>query len=126
MSESTPKAFGVGPTGKTPVPRLDSCVSRGQTWLSVFLREFHGQIDRRNHAVGARDAFTRDIERGAVIGAGARKRKAEGNVYAGMEGMQFQRNQTLVVIHAEGSVPFLVSEVEEERVRGMGAGEMRR
>src|SRR6185312_14487193 len=64
----------------------------GQTWLSLLLRELRGQIDRSDHTVWARDAFAGDIEGGAVIGTGARKRQAEGDVYAGMKGVQFQRN----------------------------------
>src|SRR5438128_2476199 len=100
-------------------------VFRGQKCLTLFLSELRGQIDRRDHAVGARDAFARNIERGAMIGTGARKGQAEGNVYTGMEGVQLQRDQTLIVIHAKGGVPFLVSEMKEERVRGDGTFEDR-
>src|SRR4029077_15884438 len=59
----------------------------GQTWLSLLLREFRGQIDRSDHTVWARDAFAGDIEGGAMIGTGARKRQAEGDVHAGMKGV---------------------------------------
>ena len=48
-------------------------VFRGQAWLSLFLRQLRGQIDCSDHAIGARDTFAGDIERGAVIGAGAWK-----------------------------------------------------
>src|SRR5437764_6565868 len=101
------------------------CVFRGQTWLTLFPRQLCRQIDRRNHTVGASDAFARDVEGGAMIGAGSGKGQAESNVYAGMEGMQFQRDQTLIVVHANCGVPFLVSEMEEERVRRDGAGKTR-
>src|SRR6266487_1930904 len=99
----------------------DFRVFRGQTWLGLFLREFSGQLDRRNHTVGPRDAFARDIERGAMIGAGARKGQAEGHVHTAVKGMKFKRDQTLIVIHAKGGVPFPVSKMEKKCVRGDGA-----
>jgi hypothetical protein len=105
----------VGPTARMAVLRLGWCVL-WQLGLDFFLRELRGQVDRGDHTVWARDAFAGDIERGAVIGTGARKRQAEGDVHAGMKGVQLQRNQTLVVIQTESSVPFLVSEMEEERI----------
>src|SRR5438067_2530804 len=117
-----------GPTARMGVLQYFRvvCVLRGQTWLSLFLRELRGQVDRRNHAVGACDAVAGDIEGSAVIGAGAGKGQAESNVHAGMEGVQLQRDQTLIVVKAESSVPFLVSEMEKERVGGVGAGKSKR
>src|SRR5438128_11066116 len=38
----------------------------GKHDLSFFLRQLHGQIDRGDHAIGARDTFACDIECGAV------------------------------------------------------------
>ena len=100
-------------------------VFRGQMRLDLFLRELRGQIDCRNHTVGPRDAFSRNIERGSVIGTGAGKGQTEGDVHAGMKGVQLQWNQTLIVIHAESGVPFPVSEMEEESVGRNGPFETR-
>ena len=88
--------------------------------LSLLLRELRGQIDRSDHTVWVRDAFAGDIKGGAVIGTGARKRQAEGDVHTGMKGVQLQRNQALIVIQTESGVPFLVSEMEEESIRRDG------
>jgi hypothetical protein len=38
------------------------------------MRQFNGQIDRRDHAVGARDTFAGDFKRSSMIGARAWKR----------------------------------------------------
>ena len=79
-------------SGLAKQPRLLRPVSvplfRGQTCLSLLSRELCRQIDRGDHTVWARDAFAGDIERGAVIGTGARKRQAEGDVHPGMKGVQ--------------------------------------
>ena len=50
---------------------------------SVFrFRERRREIDRGNHAIGIGNALAGDIEGGAVIGTGARKRQAESDVHA--------------------------------------------
>src|SRR5207249_3832146 len=88
---------------------------------SVFrFREFGRETNRGNHAIRTGNAFAGDVEGGAVIGTGARKRQAEGDVHAGMKGVQLQRNQALIVIQTESGVPFLVSEMEEESIRRDG------
>src|SRR6266850_1081620 len=99
--------------------RLGSCVSWA-TWLSLLLRELRGQFDRGDHTVWACDGFAGDIEGGAVIGTGARKRQAEGDVHAGMKVVKLQRNQALIVIQTERGVQFLVNEMEEESIRRDG------
>ena len=116
---STARAFGLAPERRWLCYDLVR-VFPGQTWLSLLLRELRGQIDRSDHTVWARDAFAGDIEGGAVIGTGARERQAEGDVHAGMKGVQLQWNQTLIVIQTESGVPFLVSEMEEESIRRDG------
>src|SRR5205823_8605873 len=110
----------LAPAARMAVLRF-SCVL--QTWLGLFLREFPSQLDRRNHTVGPRDAFARYIERGAMIGAGARKGQAESHVHTAVKGVKFKRDQTLIVIHAKGGVPFPVSKMEKKCVRGDGAFE---
>src|SRR5207248_10300342 len=113
-----------GACGGDPEPRW-LCyglggVFRGQTRLSLVVGELRRQIDRSEHTGWARDAFAGDIEGGAVIGTGARERQAEGDVGAGMKGVQLQRNQALIMIQTESGVPFLVNEMEEESIRRDG------
>ena len=62
------------------------------------------EIDCCDHAIGARDAFAGDLERGAVIGAGARKRETKRYVHTAVKRVDLQRYQTLIVIHAENSI----------------------
>src|SRR6476469_10805266 len=63
--------------------------------------EFHREIDRGNHAVGPREVFPCDLESGAVIGARSGKGKPEGDVHAFVKRVEFQRDESLIVIHAE-------------------------
>src|SRR5205085_1777874 len=70
--------------------------------------ELDCEIDRGDHAVGAGDSFAGDFECGAVIGTGARKRQTERYVHAVVECVQLQRDQTLVVIHAEYGIELTV------------------
>ena len=95
----------------------------GRDQLLALLREFRGEVNCRDHAVGPRRALARDVEGSSMIGAGPRKRQAECHVHSGMKGVQLQWNQTLIVIHAESGVPFPVSEMKEECVGRDGAVE---
>ena len=75
-------------------------------------------------AVGAGDAAAGDVERGAVVGAGAGEREAEGDVHAGVEGVELEGDETLVVIHAEDAVEVAFDGAEEDGVGREGAGEV--
>ena len=89
-------------------------------------REFHGEIDRRDHAVGSCDSFSGNFKRGAVIGTGARTRQTERHVHAVVKCVQLKRNQSLIVIHAKHRVEFAFNRPVENRVGGVWAGENRR
>ena len=78
----------------------------GVHFLVMPFRQFHGEPDRGDHAVGPRDALAGDRKSGAVIRAGARERQAKSDVHAFMESVQFQRDQSLIVIHAKHAVEF--------------------
>ena len=82
-----------------------------------FGRKFSRHIDGGDHTVGPRDSFAGDGKGRAVVGAGPRKWQAKGHVHAAMKGVQFQRDQSLIVIHAEGGIPLLVGKVMEQCVR---------
>ena len=84
--------------------------------------ELGGEINGGDHAVRSSPAFTGDIECRSVIGACPRKRQTQGDVNAIVESLEFERNQALVVIHAEDSVKFTLSSAEKDGVRRMRAG----
>src|SRR6266404_5571891 len=84
----------------------------------LFLHQFNRQIDRGNHAIGFRDSFPRDFKRGAVIGTGAGERQAERRVHAVMKRVQFERDQSLIVIHAKHGVEFAFDRAVENGVGG--------
>ena len=58
-----------------------------------------------------------------MIGAGARKGETERDIHAFMEGVQLERDQSLIVIHAEHGVEFALDRAMENRVGREGAGE---
>ena len=78
---------------------------------------------RRDHAIGARDPFARDFKGRAVIGARAWKWQSERHVHTVVECVKFQRDQTLVVIHAKNRVEFTFGRAMKNRVGRMRAGE---
>ena len=71
------------------------------------MRKFNGEPDCSNHAVMVRDSLAGNPKRRAVIGTGARKGQTEGHIHAAVESVQFQWDQTLVVIHAENGIEFI-------------------
>ena len=83
-------------------------------------RQLHREINRGDHAVGTRDSFAGNFKRGAVIGTGARKRKAERHVHAVVKCVKLQRDQSLIVIHAEHRVEFTFNRAMENCVGGNG------
>ena len=90
-----------------------------------FPRQFHGEIDRGDHALRARDIFSSDFEGGAVVGTSARKGKTERDIHPFVKRMQLQRDKPLVVIHAEDAVPVAIRRVTENRVGRKRAGQIR-
>ena len=83
--------------------------------------QLHGEINRGDHAVGTGDSFAGNFKRSAVIGTGARKRKTECHIHALVKGMKFQRDQTLVVIHAEYRIEFAFNSTMKDGVGRVGA-----
>ena len=80
-------------------------------------------MDRSNHTICPRDSFSRNFKCSAVIWTGARKWKAQRHVYAFVKCMQFQRDQSLIVVHAKNRVEFAFDRPMENCVRGMRPGE---
>ena len=80
------------------------------------MRKFHRESNRGDHAVGPRDSLAGDGESGAVIGAGAREGEAESDVHSFMESVEFQRDQSLIVIHAKHGIEFSLDGVMENSV----------
>lgn len=66
-------------------------------------------------------ALPRDVERSAVIGRGADERQAQGDIDALVELQRFQRDQGLVVIHAQGRIIARACPRREQRVARDGA-----
>src|SRR5213076_2987736 len=106
-------------SSKTITSCLDDLFSRA----SSRPRHFHREIDRGDHAVRPRNVFAGDVEGGSVIGACARERKTERYVYAFVKGVQLQRNQSLVVIHAKHGVPGAICSVIKNSVGGKRTGD---
>src|SRR5262245_24471833 len=68
--------------------------------------QVNGKIDRGYHAVGPGDSFAGNFKCSAVIGTGARKRKTERHIHTLVKGVKFQRDQTLIVIHAKYRIEY--------------------
>ncbi|KAF5408223.1 MAG: hypothetical protein Udaeo2_15990 [Candidatus Udaeobacter sp.] len=56
-----------------------------------------------------------------MIGTGARKRKTERHIYALVKGVKFQRDQPLIVIHAEYRIEFIFNRTVKDGVGRVGA-----
>src|SRR5436190_21353985 len=101
-------------SSKTITSCLDDLFSRA----SSRLRHFHREVHRGYHAVRPRNVFAGDVEGRSVIGACPREGKTESYVYAFVKGVQLQRNQSLVVIHAKHGVPGAICSVIKNGVGG--------
>ena len=66
-----------------------------------------GEFGGGDHAVGRGYVFAGHVKGGAVVGAGADEREPEGDVHASVEGVELERDEALVVIHANDAVPFM-------------------
>ena len=56
--------------------------------------------------MGLGNALAGDRESSAMIRAGARERESKSDIHSFMECVQFQRDQSLIVIHAKDPVEF--------------------
>ena len=83
----------------------------------MTFRQFHREVDRGDHAVGARDPFSGNFKRSAVIGAGPREGETQRHVHTFVKGMQLQWDQTLIVIHAKHRVEFAFNHAMKNCVR---------
>src|SRR5579859_4671673 len=72
--------------------------------MGAALRHLGRQLQRRDQTVGARLAGAGQTEGGAVIGRGADEGQAEGDIDPAMKIERLDRDQHLVVIHAERHV----------------------
>ena len=99
---------------------------RRQTWRQAAARWracaiSPASLQRGDQAGGIGLAGAGDVERGAVIGRGADEGQAEGDVDAAVEIDGLERDQRLVVIHAQRRVVTLARLGMEQRVGGEGA-----
>src|SRR5205809_7199948 len=95
---------------------------RARRFVTV-LSQLHSEIDRRDHAVRTCNSFAGNFKRGAVIGTGARKRKPKRRVHTLVKGVEFQRNQSLIVIHAKYRIEFAFDRTMKNCVGRVGACE---
>ena len=84
--------------------------------------QLDGQFDRAGHAARVGGVLARDVERRAVVGAGADDGQAHRHVHSPIASEELDRNQALVVVHGDDEVVLAASGVEEEGVGGEGAG----
>src|SRR5207248_8854041 len=102
-------------------PRSNRC-RRSQSATTV-LRKIHGEIDRCDHTVGTGNSLAGNFKCGAVIGTGSRKRKAKRYVHTLVKGVKFQRDQSLIVIHAEYRIELIFNHMVKDGVGGVVTGE---
>ena len=86
--------------------------------------KFGSEADGGFHAVGTGNATTGDVKGCAVVGTRADEWKAERNIHPLVEGMELERDEALVVIHAKDSVEFAFDSAVENGVRGKWALEI--
>src|SRR6185312_7542565 len=84
-------------------------------------RHLAGELEGGDQAGRVGAAGAGDVEGGAVIGRGADEGEAERDVDAAVEIDRLDRDERLVVIHAEHGVVALARRRMEQRVGGKGA-----
>ena len=67
-----------------------------------------------------------DLKGGAVIGAGARVGEPEGDVHPFIEGEELERDQSLIVVHADDAVELALRGADERRYRARKGPRRRR
>ena len=93
------------------------CMLRRRPLLALVRRgEPRRELQRGDQARRIGLAGAGDIERGAVIGRGAHERQAERDVDAVVEGQRLDRDQRLVVVHAERGVVGLARRLVEHGI----------
>ena len=83
----------------------------------VIFCQLHRQPDRCDHAFRVRDSLARNFESGSVIRTGAREWQAKRDVHPFVKSVQFQRDQSLVVIHTKDRPEFSFDRAVEYRIR---------
>jgi hypothetical protein len=116
-------AFPRDPTFHTHPKTLPRLGNESRSILSAG-GQFTGQADGVNHGGWIRLMFPGDAKSRAVIGAGARDGEAEGDVDGGVKIEEFQRNQTLIVIHRDDRVEIAQRRVAENRVGDSRTGKL--
>src|SRR5581483_10569925 len=86
--------------------------------------ELLGQANGGLHAGGIGDALAGDVVGGAVVGRGPNEGKTERPIYARFEADHFKRGEPLVVIHGDDDFVIPFEDIVEERVGGVGAGDI--
>src|SRR5690606_33133512 len=87
-------------------------------------RHLPRHAERRDQARRIGDALSGDIIGGAVIGRGADEIKAERDIDAAVKINGFQRDQRLIMIHAEDGVILRPRRRMKQAVCGEGAGDL--
>ena len=90
--------------------------------LGLFTRKSYGKFDCLEQTVRVGNAFSCDIQGGAVVDGGADDRESERDVDGIVKSQSFQRDMTLIMVHADYAVEFLASLRKECRIRRKGAG----
>ena len=78
---------------------------------------------RRSIGVRAGLAPTGNFKCSAVVRAGPRERQSQRDVHAGIERVKLQRDQSLIVIHAEHAVEFAADRSMKNGIGRNGTGE---
>lgn len=86
---------------------------------------FCGELEGTGHARRVGDTLAGDVEGGAVVGADAQPRQADGDVHGGVEIEEFQRNEGLVVVGGQHGVVEVFRRVPVDAVGHAGAGKAR-
>ena len=71
-------------------------------------RHVRRKVERADQAYLGRHTLSRDVERCAVVNRRSYDGQAQSNIHAALEIKQLQRHVTLVVVHADDGVKFLL------------------
>ncbi len=79
-----------------------------------------GQLNRGDQAAWIGDALSGDVEGGAMVGRGAHDRQAKGHVLSAVHIPRLERDQRLIVIHADRDIVARSGRGDEHSVRRKG------
>ena len=85
-------------------------------------RDFAGHAQCGNHRAGIGHTLARNIEGGSMVGAGTHNRQAQRDIDSLIEIERLDRDQRLIVIHAQRRVIAFAGMRSEQRVGGVRAG----